>query len=120
MYIHNSRVLRSLSLSVSLSCREEAIRNYSGTPSPNLQNSTEVERKLFEQSRNGVSNIFALLAAEALILLNALTDTSCSGLINSPGARRLHLLQKLHCKMSSRPMLYIGEGRLAANAERAK
>lgn len=45
---------------------EEAIRNYSGTLGPNLQNPNEVERKLFEQSRNGVSNILSGALSEKL------------------------------------------------------
>ena len=42
-----------------VSCREEAIRNYPGTPGSTpygLQNPTDVENNLFEQSRNSVSH----------------------------------------------------------------
>ena len=43
---------------VSAACREEAIRNYSGTPQAGLQNPTEVENRLYEQSRSKVSDLF--------------------------------------------------------------
>ena len=44
-----------LSISPLTACREEAIRNYPGTPQPNLQNPSEVEKKIFDQSKSGVS-----------------------------------------------------------------
>lgn len=57
---------------ISAACREEAIRNYSGSQQASLQNPTEVENKIFEQSRSKVSDPTVLFSP---VLVG---DSSCT------------------------------------------